>query len=160
VQLGSGGGVSQLLVDAWRADGSGADFGSWLSVNKRLAMLAGGQSRRLPAYAATGKVLMPIPVIQGTFGQRLDQTLLDLQAADYRRVLEQSPESARLLVASGDVFLRFPKNLPPVPAAADISSSLRKTWTPPPSSVELPPRPRRIPALASWISRFRQPDFK
>lgn len=116
-KLGSGGGVSQLLVDAWRADGSGADFGSWVSVNKRLAMLAGGQSRRLPAYAATGKVLMPIPVIQGTFGQRLDQTLLDLQAADYRRVLEQSPESARLLVASGDVFLRFPKNFPPVPAA-------------------------------------------
>lgn len=109
--------MSQLLVDAWHAEGGEEDLRLWLGAKKRLAMLAGGQSRRLPAYAATGKVLMPIPVIPGTFGQRLDQNLLDLQATDYRRVLEQSPESARLLVASGDVFLRFPPNLPPIPAA-------------------------------------------
>ena len=38
----------------------------------------GGQSRRLPAYAPAGKLLMPIPVFRWSRGQRLDQTLLDL----------------------------------------------------------------------------------
>ena len=116
-KLGSGGGVVQMLLDAWQAEGSEEPFAHWLRGRKRLVMLAGGQSRRLPAYAATGKVLMPVPVINGSHGQRLDQTLLDLQVADYRAVLENSPDSACVLVASGDVFLRFPENLPPVPEA-------------------------------------------
>jgi len=116
-KLGSGGGVVQMLIDAWLAGGGGESFFEWLGQRKRLVMLAGGQSRRLPAYAATGKVLMPVPVMNGSHGQRLDQSLLDLQVADCRTVLENSPDSACVLVASGDVFLRFPENLPAIPEA-------------------------------------------
>lgn len=116
VKLGSGGGLAQLLADAWLADGGG-DFDGWLGGPKRLALLAGGQSRRLPAYAATGKIFMPMPIMRWAFGQRLDQTLLDLQAGEYARVLEACPDSGRVMVTSGDVFLAFPEELPEVPEA-------------------------------------------
>lgn len=115
-KLGSGGGLAQLLADAWRAGGAG-DFRDWLGARPRLAMLAGGQSRRLPAYAATGKIFMPMPVMRWSHGQRLDQTLLDMQAGEYARVLESCPDSGRVLVTSGDVFLGFPEVLPEVPEA-------------------------------------------
>lgn len=114
-KLGSGGGVAHLLVSAWRATGAGASFGEWLRDRKKLALLAGGQSRRLPAYAAPGKILMPMPALRWADGQRLDQTLLDLQAPEYERVLEHAPAGARLLVASGDVLLRFAPELPEFP---------------------------------------------
>ncbi len=115
-KLGSGGGLARLLADAWMADGGG-DFGAWLGERKRLAILAGGQSRRLPAYAATGKIFLPMPIMRWSYGQRLDQTLLDLQSGEYARVLERCPDSGRVLVTSGDVFLGFPENLPEVPEA-------------------------------------------
>jgi len=115
-KLGSGGGLARLLADAWMADGAG-DFGAWLGERKRLAILAGGQSRRLPAYAATGKIFLPMPIMRWSFGQRLDQSLLDLQSGEYARVLEACPDSGRVLVTSGDVFLGFPEVLPVVPEA-------------------------------------------
>ena len=115
LKLGSGGGVAQLLADAW--GGERGDFDSWLGGAKRLAILAGGQSRRLPAYAATGKVLMPVPLMRWSHGQRLDQTLLDMQSDDYTRILQNAPEASRVLVASGDVFLKIPDPLPGIPEA-------------------------------------------
>lgn len=114
-KLGSGGGVAQLLANAWSAQD--LPFEDWLSAAQRLVLLAGGQSRRLPAYAPCGKVLMPVPVMRWSYGQRMDQTLLDLQADDYARVLSQAPGALRILVASGDVFLKFPSVLPTVPPA-------------------------------------------
>jgi len=114
-KLGSGGGVAQILADACAADGG--DFDSWLDVARRVVLLAGGQSRRLPAYAATGKVLMPVPVMRWSHGQRLDQTLLDLQVDDYTRILLAAPDCSRVLVASGDVFLKFPEMMPAIPEA-------------------------------------------
>ncbi len=114
-KLGSGGGVSHLLAEASAGDGTG--FGGWLDKSKKLAILAGGQSRRLPAYSATGKVLMPVPLMRWSHGQRLDQTLLDLQADDYTRILKSAPETSRVLVASGDVFLKIPDSLPAIPEA-------------------------------------------
>jgi hypothetical protein len=114
-KLGSGGGIAQLLSDAWSADGG--TFNEWLEAKKRLVLLAGGQSRRLPSYAATGKALMPVPVMRWSHGQRLDQTLLDLQAADYARILAEAPDSAKILIASGDVFLKFPEEMPTIPQA-------------------------------------------
>ena len=115
LKLGSGGGVAQLLADAW--DGDRGDFGAWLDGAKRLVILAGGQSRRLPAYAATGKALMPVPLMRWSYGQRLDQTLLDMQSDDYTRILRNAPDSSRVLVASGDVFLKIPDPLPEIPEA-------------------------------------------
>jgi galactokinase/mevalonate kinase-like predicted kinase len=112
-KLGSGGGVAHLLAEAARRDGRA--FGDWLGDRKKLALMAGGQSRRLPAYAAEGKILMPMPVMRWGAGQRVDQTLLDLQVPDYERVLDHAPENFRLLVASGDVMLRFAPELPEFP---------------------------------------------
>jgi hypothetical protein len=88
--LGSGGGTAHLLAAAWRATGPGLAFGEWLRQGRKLILHAGGQSRRLPAYAPSGKLLMPIPVFRWARGQRLDQTLLDLQLPDYQRVLRHA----------------------------------------------------------------------
>ena len=85
--LGSGGGTAHLLAEAWRATAPGESFDDWLRHSRKLILHAGGQSRRLPAYAPTGKLLMPMPVFRWSRGQRLDQTLLDLQLPDYQRVL-------------------------------------------------------------------------
>lgn len=115
-KLGSGGGVAQLLVDAWRFEGA-SSFSDWLTTRRSLVLLAGGQSRRLPAYGPCGKIFMPVPVMRWAVGHRLDQTLLDLQASDYGRVLQAAPKSARVLVTSGDVFLAFPRRFPAIPRA-------------------------------------------
>lgn len=80
-KLGSGGGTSWLLLEAFRHD-TGQDglshpdaFAEWLRADRRVLVDAGGQSRRLPAYAPSGKVLTPIPVLRWERGQRLRQTV-------------------------------------------------------------------------------------
>lgn len=113
--LGSGGGTAHLLVEAWRATGGGAAFGDWLRCERKLLIHGGGQSRRLPAYAVTGKILMPLPAIRWLHGQRLDQTLLDLQLPDYERVVAAAPAPYVALITSGDVLLRFARQLPALP---------------------------------------------
>ena len=45
-------------------------------------MHGSGESRRLPAYAAPGKPLIPIPVFESITGQRPDQRLVDLQVGE------------------------------------------------------------------------------
>ena len=116
-KLGSGGGIAHLLVEAWRSTGGGRPFDAWLRVSAKLLLLAGGQSRRLPAYAAISKILLPFKVLRGSVGQRLDQTLLAMQKPAYERVLAHAPAHSVAMVTSGDVFLRFGKNLPPFPEA-------------------------------------------
>src|SRR5437016_236767 len=113
--LGSGGGTAHLLAEAWRATAPTRSFEEWLRQSRKLILHAGGQSRRLPAYAPTGKLLMPIPVFRWARGQRLDQTLLDLQLPDYQRVLSHAGPSTIAMVTSGDVLLRFARELPPFP---------------------------------------------
>lgn len=113
--LGSGGGTASLLADAWRETGDGRSFSDWLASSRKLILHAGGQSRRLPAYAPTGKLLMPMPVIRWSYGQRLDQTLLDLQLPAYQRVLSHAGPHTAAMVTSGDVLLRFSPELPPFP---------------------------------------------
>jgi galactokinase/mevalonate kinase-like predicted kinase len=113
--LGSGGGTVNLLVEAWKASAPKENFSSWLRQSRKLILHAGGQSRRLPAYAATGKLLMPLPVLRWGRGQRLDQSLLDVQVPDYERVLAHGGPSTAALVTSGDVLLRFARELPPFP---------------------------------------------
>lgn len=113
--LGSGGATVQVLIEGWRATSGGRSFAEWLRQSRKLIIHGGGQSRRLPAYAVVGKPLLPVPVFRWSRGQRLDQTLLDLQAPDYRRVLDQAPAKSAVLVASGDVLLRFGGRLPSFP---------------------------------------------
>ena len=115
-KLGSGGGVAHLLHTAWTNNSASTNFSDWLDESKKLLLMAGGQSRRLPAYAAVGKILLPFKALRGVPGQRLDQTLLDVQLPAYRRVLNHAPDCHRVLVTSGDVLLRFGQSLPNFPA--------------------------------------------
>lgn len=107
-KLGSGGGVAHLLVEGWRRTGEGVSFERWLCDGpQKVLLMAGGESRRLPAYAAEGKLMMPLPVMRWAVGQRLGQTLLDELAPLCREVLLRAGRHYRVAVASGDVLLRF-----------------------------------------------------
>lgn len=92
-------------------------FEEWLSMEKRILLHAGGQSRRLPAYAPSGKILTPIPVFRWARGQHLSQDLLSLQLPLYERILRKAPEGLRTLIASGDVFIRATEPLQEIPEA-------------------------------------------
>lgn len=104
-RLGSGGGTVWLLESCCSAEAH-ADFSAWLAREKRVVLHAGGQGRRIPAYASSGKVLTPIPVMRTERGQKIDQTLLDLQMPLYERLLQSAPDNMHTLIASGDVMLR------------------------------------------------------
>ena len=114
-RLGSGGGTVHLLREAWRHEGGAGPFLDWIGAESGILLHAGGQSRRLPAYAAEGKALIPVPVFRWSLGQRIDQTLLDLQMPFLERVLRAGDGGGRWLVASGDVLLHadtLPASLP------------------------------------------------
>ena len=152
-RLGSGGGTTWLLLQAWQHDcpaptavvpaasaavpsspapaavvpaASAAvpvsasrcqSFSDWLSSDRRIILHAGGQSRRLPAYAPSGKILTPIPVFRWERGQRLSQTLLDLQLPLYERMMEQAPPRLNTMIVSGDVYIRAAGRLGTIPDA-------------------------------------------
>ena len=116
-KLGSGGGSAWLLKAAFEAQGGDRSFEEWLSSEKRLLLHAGGQSRRLPAYAPSGKILTPIPVFRWERGQRLSQDLLSLQIPLYQKIMDEAPDSLRTLIVSGDVYIRATQPLQPIPEA-------------------------------------------
>jgi fucokinase len=66
-----------------------------LSGRRVLLLHCGGESRRLPAYAPTGKVFVPLPVAG-------DRTLFDLVLADMMGL--RWPEAGGAIVGAGDVF--------------------------------------------------------
>ena len=123
-RLGSGGGTAWLLSQAC---GDQSSFNSWLSQEKRILVHAGGQSRRLPSYAVSGKILMPVPVFRWERGQRLSQTLLDLQLPLYQQMMAMAPESIHTMVVSGDVYIRATQPLQPIPDADVVCYGL---WLP------------------------------
>ncbi len=110
-KLGSGGGTTWLMR-RWQADRSDID-----PDRKRILLHAGGQSRRLPGYAPSGKVLTPIPVFRWERGQKLGQNLLSLQIPFYEKIMSMTPDGLNTLIASGDVYIRAEKPLQPVPQA-------------------------------------------
>lgn len=116
-KLGSGGGTTWLLEECYRAWNKGESFADWLQGDRRILLHAGGQSRRLPSYAPSGKILTPIPVFRWERGQRLGQTLLDLQLPLYERLMNLAPKGINTMIVSGDVYIRAAEQLPPVPDA-------------------------------------------
>lgn len=116
-KLGSGGGTAWLLDACRMAEDETADMTQWLKREKRILLHAGGQSRRLPAYAPAGKILTPIPVFRWARGQRLTQTLLDLQLPLYEEIMDKAPEGMNTLIASGDVYIRAKEQLQEIPEA-------------------------------------------
>jgi len=114
-KLGSGGGTAHLVVEAWKSTGGEQSLVEWSESKKRVIVHAGGQSRRLPAYAPSGKACIPVPVFRWMSGQRINQTLLDLQSPLLSNLLEKSPDRLKWLVASGDVLVWFNRSLPEIP---------------------------------------------
>ena len=106
-RLGSGGGTTWLLQQAH----------DWLKDERCIVLHAGGQSKRLPSYAVSGKVLTPIPVFRWERGQRLSQTLLDLQLPLYERMMEQAPKRLTTMIVSGDVYIRAAERIGDIPDA-------------------------------------------
>lgn len=106
-RLGSGGGTTWLLQQAR----------DWLKGERCIVLHAGGQSKRLPSYAVSGKVLTPIPVFRWERGQRLSQTLLDLQLPLYERMMEQAPKRLTTMIVSGDVYIRAAERIGEIPDA-------------------------------------------
>lgn len=116
-KLGSGGGTTWLLKECFDKHAGGRTFATWIQDDKRILLHAGGQSRRLPSYAPSGKILTPIPVFRWERGQRLDQNLLSLQLPLYERIMKQAPDNLHTLIASGDVYIRSEKPLQEIPDA-------------------------------------------
>ena len=116
-KLGSGGGTAWLLEACRQEWAPDATLPEWLGQEKRILLHAGGQSRRLPGYAPSGKVLTPIPVFRWARGQRLSQNLLSLQLPLYEKILGNAPDSFHTLIASGDVCIRASKPLQKIPEA-------------------------------------------
>ena len=117
-KLGSGGGTTWLMHQAYRNSCGNQNFDSWLSSEQRRIILhAGGQSRRLPAYAPSGKILTPVPIFRWERGQRLSQDLLSLQIPLYEKIMDAAPDSLRTMIVSGDVFIRATKPIGAIPDA-------------------------------------------
>ncbi|MCT4590647.1 MAG: bifunctional fucokinase/fucose-1-phosphate guanylyltransferase [Carboxylicivirga sp.] len=114
-KIGSGGGTAYLLAEHLKQKSTTLE--NCLQENKRIIIHAGGQSRRLPAYAPAGKVLAPIPVFRWSRGQRLNQTLLDLQLPFLEKVMDASSSMQNTLIASGDVYIHSPSILEDLPEA-------------------------------------------
>ena len=116
-RLGSGGGTAWLLQEAMKNEASDVSFDTWLSKEKRILIHAGGQSKRLPSYAVSGKVLMPLPVFRWERGQKLSQDLMSVQLPLYEKMMAAAPERLHTMVVSGDVLIRATQPLQPIPDA-------------------------------------------
>ena len=116
-RLGSGGGTTWILERCYRNEQTARTFEEWLAAEKRIILHAGGQSRRLPGYAPSGKILTPIPVFRWARGQKLSQDLLSLQLPLYEEIMRKAPDSLHTLIASGDVYLRHNEPLQAIPEA-------------------------------------------
>ncbi len=108
-KLGSGGGTTWIL-DEWERSGGEPEC-------KKIIIHAGGQSRRLPAYAPEGKIFTPVPVFRWKRGQKLSQNLLTLQLPLFEKIMDAAPDSLTTLIASGDVYIRTEKPLQNIPQA-------------------------------------------
>ena len=122
-RLGSGGGTTWLLQACAQAEGV-ESMDHWLAQEKRILIHAGGQSKRLPSYAVSGKVLMPLPVFRWERGQRLSQNLLSVQLPLYEKMMAMAPEGIHTMVVSGDVLIRATQPLQPIPEADVICYGL------------------------------------
>jgi len=114
--VGSGGGTAHLLTELFHQEDE-TQFDAWLQKEKRVIIHAGGQSRRLPAYASLGKSLLPMPVFRWSRGQQLNQRLIHLQSPLFDQILERAPANYHTLIASGDTLIFSGKNIPEIPDA-------------------------------------------
>ncbi len=127
-QLGSGGGTANILYEAWQSTRqNNASFNDWLNTTRKLIIHGSGQSRRLPAYAAESKLMLPLPLFPSMKGQHPDQRLINLQENSCRHIVRHAPDSYRMIVACGDTLVTSPDAMPIFPQVdvliAGISAS-------------------------------------
>jgi galactokinase/mevalonate kinase-like predicted kinase len=80
---------------------------AWEQVLEELRILivhAGGDSRRLPAYSACGKLFIPVP---GENDSAVCLSLFDRQLLTYLALPEPTQGRGQVVITSGDVLLRF-----------------------------------------------------
>lgn len=111
-RVGSGGGTVHLLREAMRDTAFALQTDP--QTERCLIIHAGGQGRRLPAYAPSGKLFTPMPSLTG---EPYGRTLLQLQLPLYERIMQVAPDSLRVLIASGDVCITAADELEPLPEA-------------------------------------------
>lgn len=114
--IGSGGGTAWMLQQFYKKN---------KTLEPSVLIHAGGQGRRLPSYSASGKIFTPVPVYRWKTGQKIDQTLLDIQLEFYNSIAQRFNKNQKLLIASGDVLLRcseYPEKLP------DADITILTTW--------------------------------
>ena len=127
-RLGSGGGTTWLIEACRQNEAPQIPVKEWLAKEKRILLHAGGQSRRLPGYAPSGKILTPIPVFRWARGQKLSQNLLSLQLPLYEEIMHKAPDSLHTLIASGDVYIR---NSEPLQDITDVDVVCYGLWVDP-----------------------------
>lgn len=111
-RVGSGGGTVHLLREA--ANDTVFALQTQPQTERCIIIHAGGQSRRLPAYAPSGKLFTPMPSLTG---EPFGRTLLQLQLPLYEQMMKAAPASLRVLIASGDVCITAADELEPLPEA-------------------------------------------
>lgn len=110
-----GSGLSTLLAleslaETWgrEAEAQGArpaDAASLFRDRHVCVIHAGGDSKRLPAYAAHGKIFTPLPT---DAPDPRHATLFDLLLEDFSRI--PLPDEGRVVIATGDVYLDLGKH--------------------------------------------------
>ncbi len=91
-RIGSGGSTFYVLSELY------AEYGEALLSKRTLILHSGGDSRRLPAYSAVGKLFMPLPTDD-------HRTLFDVMIENYATL--PNPGGGQVIIASGDVLLNF-----------------------------------------------------
>ena len=81
-RVGSGGGTIHLLREAVKDTGFALQ--THPQTERCIIIHAGGQSRRLPAYAPSGKLFTPMPSLTG---EPFGRTLLQLQLPLYEQMM-------------------------------------------------------------------------
>ena len=91
-RIGSGGSTFYVLETLHK------EFGESLFDKRILLLHSGGDSRRLPAYSAVGKIFAPLPT-------RDHYALFDVMLENYSALPGQ--EGGQVIITSGDVLLNF-----------------------------------------------------
>jgi len=110
-RIGSGGSTLYCLMEVLRRRLQGQRGESsprlWERILRGLRILiihAGGDSRRLPAYGPCGKIFIPVP---GENDSAVCLSLFDRQLPIYLSLPASEPGQGQIVIASGDVLLRF-----------------------------------------------------
>ena len=110
-RIGSGGSTLYCLMEVLSRrlgrtsrDSTAATWERVLGELRILIIHAGGDSRRLPAYSACGKIFIPVP---GENDSAVCLSLFDRQLPTYLALPEPAQGRGQVVITSGDVLLRF-----------------------------------------------------